>query len=138
VLCCSKEEALQELSGMMGKWQKEGYRSESELFPLRCTLMLLCQNEIEAACSFVTTTMECYDGGSSLPPPGVQLAFFISEAAKMLNWQFYEMAKAKYRLVLRRDKSFDSLLEAIEKNVFGVSRNSGSAGGLLGLMGAMG
>eukprot|EP01071_Lankesteria_metandrocarpae_P012675 Lankesteria_metandrocarpae@DN6149_c0_g1_i1.p1 len=131
VLCGDNDTAIEKLAEMLGDWRVAGYVGERDMFPLRVVLMMLSKNSVVAADKFVMLVM-IYDLMDDPPPAaGVQLAYFLVEAAKDRNNDFYELVKGKYSLVVRRDAAFATLVEAIDEVVFGQTKRV-SGNGMFG------
>eukprot|EP00916_Digyalum_oweni_P006923 GHVL01011819.1.p1 GENE.GHVL01011819.1~~GHVL01011819.1.p1 ORF type:complete len:275 (-),score=66.74 GHVL01011819.1:43-867(-) len=110
---CSDGEGL---ADMIKIWQEEGYPSEKHLYALRAVLMLLCIPDIETAETFLKQMND-----EKIPPPPIQLSYFLIEAQKDNNYDLFLFLKKKYFLIIRRDPEFEKYLEYLSQNIYGAA-----------------
>merc|ERR1712216_233644 len=141
-----------ELADLIQEWKLDGYPNEEHLFSLRALLILLSLNDLSTARSFwdraagsasipqIQSAVEYAgnDDPTTPPTPALQCGCFLLAAAEAANLPFFRSVRAKYALVIRRDKSFDRFLDEIEVRVFGAQPQSqAGAGGLASLLGSL-
>lgn len=123
------------LAEMVKEWRSKGYPNEKHLFSLRTLLMLLSLGDVMTARTF-WLAVEGEQGAVSstchpIPEPPVQCGAFLLAAAEGKSLEFFRVVRAKYALVIRRDVSFDLLLDEIEASVFNERTKKSGLGGLL-------
>lgn len=123
------------LCSLVKEWREEGYPGEHDLFALRALLILLVLNDVVTARSF----WNAFEYSLEPPPePPVQCGIFLLAACEGKHLDFFRAVRAKYTLVFRRDPTFDSLLDSIEQEVFGVKQQATGIGALLESIMSMG
>lgn len=116
------------LCSLVKEWREEGYPGELDLFSLRTLLILLVMNDLTTARSFWDSFEYSVEPA---PEPPVQCGIFLLAACEGKLLDFFRAVRAKYTLVFRRDPTFDSLLDSIEQEVFGMKQQATGIGALL-------
>eukprot|EP01066_Platyproteum_vivax_P004599 Platyproteum_vivax@DN15959_c0_g1_i1.p1 len=125
---CGDGEGLAEI---LQKWSPQGYASETDLFFLRCVLMVLCVPDMETAQVLLKSSAYKFDG---CVPAAAQLAFFIVQACKLKNKGFLDVLCSKYFLVTRRDVQLEKYINQLPVLYMGEKKQ---ASGLIGMMDAL-
>ncbi|KAF7458526.1 hypothetical protein HWI79_990 [Cryptosporidium felis] len=121
-------------ANILFEWSKKGYKSERDFFLLRAVLILLSLNKTEFAHDLFDRYLQLLNESSSstlnsvIPSAPIQLSFFIISACelpdKKVAMHFFDMIKNKYALIIRRDPSFNQILDKIDRIHFNRQKNA--------------